>query len=257
MKEYFQFLNQYYEKIYVLTVEAAVARRELFTERFRGLNYTFFFGADKNKFSIDEVKEKGVYSEELTRHHHRYSKTMNPGEIACSWSHKLIYEDMLANNYNRILVFEDDAIPDPAMAKQIHAILQEIPDDCELLLWAWDKNGATTLFAKFKQFIYKIQHSMGKLKWDYRFISHLHAKPYSKHLKKAGFHDHTVAYAVNVSGAIKLLKMQTPIQYIADNLLAHAAAKGILKSYITWPQVFLDDSLPDGTPRDSYVRLTR
>jgi glycosyl transferase family 25 len=257
MREYFQYLNQYYEKIYVLSVEPAAARRELFAERFKGLDYSFFFGADKNKFSIEEVKEKGVFSEKLTRHHHRYSKTMKHGEIACSWSHKLMYEDMLANNYNRILIFEDDAIPDPVVVKQIPAILQEIPDNCELLMWGWNKNGVTTMFTHFKQFIYQIQHSIGKLKWDDRIISNLYARPYSKYLKKAGFHDYTNAYAINRSGAEKILKMQTPIQYIADNLLAHAAAKEILNCFITWPQVFLNGSLPDGTHRDSYIRSYR
>jgi len=254
MQEYFQHLNEYYEKIYVLSVESAVARRKLFEERFKGLNYSFFFGVDKNNFSIEEVKEKGVFCENLSRQHHRYSKTMKHGEIACSWSHKLIYEDMLANNYHRVLIFEDDAIPDPEMMKRIHPIIQEIPDDCELLMWSWNKNGSASVFSKFKQFIYQVQHSIGKLKWDKHVIRHLHARPFSKHLKKAGFHDHTLAYAINYSGARKLLKMQTPVQYIADNLLAHAATKGILKSYITWPRVFTEDCLPNGRFRDSYIR---
>ena len=85
-------------------------------------------------------------------------------------------------------------------------------------------------------------------------IRNLYAKPFSQHLKKAGFHDYTYAYAINSSAAKKLLKMQTPVQYIADNLLAHAATNGIVKSYITWPPVFLHDSLPDGKHRDSYIR---
>ena len=255
MKEYFQCLNEYYEKIYVLSVEPAVTRRKLFAERFKGLNYSFFYGADKTKFSIEEVKEKGIYCEELTRHHHRYGKTMKHGEIACSWSHKLIYEDMLANKYNRILIFEDDAILDEKMVCQIPDILKEIPGDCELLMWGWDKNGTTNTRTVLKKLIYHIQHIFGKLKWDHKIINNMYARPFSKHLKKAGFHDYTLAYSVNLSGANKLLKMQTPIQYIADNLLAHAATRGILKSYTTWPQVFLNDSLPDGTHRDSFIRL--
>lgn len=254
MQEYFRYLNKYYDKIYVLTVTAAEARRELFAERFTGLSYSFFFGADKNKFTIEEVRGKNIYSEELTRQHHRYNKSMKPGELACSWSHKMMYEDMLANNYNRILIFEDDAVPDEKIMKYIPAILNEIPGDCELLMWGWDKNGTTNTGTAFKKFIYHIQHSIGKLKWDHRIIGNLYARPFSKHLRKAGFHDYTYAYGVTRSGAEKLLQMQTPIQYIADNLLAHAATKGILNGYITWPQVFLHDSLPDGTQRDSYIR---
>ena len=254
MQEYFQLLNQYYDRIYVLSIESAAARRELFAQRFTGLNYSFFFGADKNKFTVEEAGAKNIFSEELARHHHRYSKTMMHGEIACSWSHKMMYEDMLANHYNRVLIFEDDAVPDEKMLRELPDILKEIPADCELLMWGWAKNGSAGAGSWFKQLFYHVKHATGKLKWNHTMIRNLYAKPFSQHLKKAGFHDYTYAYAINSSGAKKLLKMQTPIQYIADNLLAHAATNGIVKSYITWPPVFLHDSLPDGKHRDSYIR---
>ncbi|HWR34108.1 MAG TPA: glycosyltransferase family 25 protein [Chitinophagaceae bacterium] len=254
MQEYFKHLNKFYDKIYVLSIESAVARRELFANRFKGLDYSFFFGADKNKFTIEEAKAKNIFNEKLTRQHHRFSKTMKHGEIACSWSHKMIYEEMLAKNYQRILIFEDDAVPDEKMMQQIPAILSEIPEDCELLMWGWGKNGNRNTITKIRQFIYHIQHSLRRLKWNHTMINNLFAKKYSTHLKKAGFHDYTYCYAISRSGAEKLIKMQTPIQYIADNLLAHATTRGVLNGYIVWPQVFLHDSLPDGTHRDSYIR---
>jgi GR25 family glycosyltransferase involved in LPS biosynthesis len=92
MQQYFQLLNHYYDKIYVLSVSSAEERRKLFADRFQGLQYSFYYGADKNKFTIEEINEKGIFSEELTRHHHRFGKTMKHGEIACSWSHKMMYE---------------------------------------------------------------------------------------------------------------------------------------------------------------------
>jgi glycosyl transferase family 25 len=254
MQEYFKLLNQYYDKVYVLSIESAAARRDLFAQRFTGLDYSFFFGADKNKFTIEEAGSKNIFSEQLTRQHHRFSKTMMHGEIACSWSHKMMYKDMLANNYNRVLIFEDDAVPDEKMLKQVPAILQEIPADCELLMWGWDKNSVNNTGAFFKKTFYHFQHSLGKLKWNHRMIRNLYAKPFSRHLKKAGFHDYTYAYAITRSGAEKLIRMQTPIQYIADNLLAHAVTNEIVNGYITRPPVFLHDSLPDGKQRDSYIR---
>lgn len=254
MQQLFTPLNQYYDKIYVLTVKSAEARRALFAERFNGLNYTFFYGADKNAFTIEETRAKGIFSEELTREHHRFGKTMKHGEIACSWSHVMMYEDAIQNNYKRVLIFEDDAVPDLEMLQKIPTILQEIPPDCELLMWGWDKNGESNAGTKLKQLIYHVQHAMGRLKWSHSIIKHLYARPFSKHLRRAGFHDYTYAYALNRNGMEKLLRMQTPIQYIADNLLAHAATNGVVNGYITWPKVFLHDSLPDGTARDSYIR---
>lgn len=254
MKENFQHLNRYYDKIYVLSVEAATERRKLYAERFEGLNYSFFFGADKNTFSPEKLIEKGIYSEELTQKNHRYNKAMKAGEIACAWSHKMMYEDMLANNFNRVLIFEDDAVPDPQMMKKIPGILSEIPVACELLMWGWAKNGESTVKTSFKQLWYHIRHSLGLLKWNHQIINHLFARPFSQHIKKAGFHDYTYAYALTKSGAEKLLKMQTPVQYLADNLLAHACTRQLINSYIVYPAAFLHDSLPDGTPRDSYIR---
>lgn len=254
MQEYFQILNQYYDKVYVLSIESAAVRRDVFSQRFTGLDYSFFFGADKNKFTIEEAKAKNIFSEQLARQHHRFSKTMMHGEIACSWSHKMMYKDMLANNYNRVLIFEDDAVPDEGMLKQLPAILKEIPEDCELLMWGWDKNDINSTGAIFKKAFYHLQHQFGKLKWNHRMIRNLYARSFSPHLKKAGFHDYTYAYAINRSAAEKLIQMQSPIQYIADNLLAHAVTNEKIKSYITWPKVFLHDSLPDGKHRDSYIR---
>ena len=254
MQEYFQHLNNYYDKIYVLSVHSAEERRKLFAERFAGLNYTFFFGADKNNFTIEDLKSKNIYSEELTKKHHRYSKVMKPGEIACSWSHRMMYEDMLKNNYERILILEDDAVPDPKIIKQIPSILSEIPADCELLMWGWDKNGESDIKSLFKLTGYHLQHGLGLLKWDNTIIKNIFAKPFSEHLKKAGFHDYTYAYAITKSGAEKLLKMQTPLQYIADNLLAHAITKKIVTGYIVYPAAMLHDNLPDGSARDSYIR---
>ena len=254
MHEYFQQLNDYYDKIYVLSVETAILRREKFEQLFAGLNYSFFFGADKNKFNVEDLKVKGIYNEELAMDHHRYDKKMMPGEIACAWSHRMIYEDMISKRYRRILIMEDDAVPDPVAINNIPHILKELPLHWELLWWGWYKNGESNIATEMKKMTYHVQHSLGKLKWDHTMIDNLHAKPFSEHLKKGGFHDYTYAYAINRSGAEKLIKMQTPVQFIADNLLSHAGCKEILNSYITYPAVFLHDSLPDGTHRDSYIR---
>lgn len=254
MMSSFEYLNNYYDKIYVLSVESASERRKNFSALFEGLKYDFFFGADKTNFNTTDIIANGTYNENMAMSHHRYNKKMKHGEIACSWSHRMMYEDMLKNNYNRVLIFEDDAVPNPELIKMLPDILNEIPEDCELLMWGWGKNGNAPFHAFLKKALYHLQHSIGLLKWNHTIIRNLYARPFSRHLKKAGFHDYTYAYAINRQAAEKLIKMQTPLQYIADNLLAHAAATGVVSSYITYPAAFLHDSLPDGTPRDSYIR---
>ena len=254
MQELFKYLNEYYDKIYVVSIAAAESRRSLFEQRFKGLNYRFFFGSDKHEFNREEAEKSGMFSEELARHHHRFGKTMKLGEIACSLSHRYIYEEMIKNNYSRVFIFEDDAVPNPGLLINIPAILSEIPPGCELLMWGWDKNGEIPPGAFMKKIVYHIKHGFGSLKWNHKMISNLYARPFSPHLKKAGFHDYTYAYALTITAAEKLIKMQTPVQYIADNLLAHAATNEVVKSYIAYPKLFLHDSLPDGTHRNSSIR---
>jgi len=254
MKSYWEILNNYYDHIYVISVQSAAKRRESFAGRFSGLNYSFFYGADKKDLAIEDLMEKNIYSEKLARIHHRYDKTMMPGEIACAWSHKMIYEDMRKKNFNRVMIFEDDAIPDTSVLNNVEIILSEIPADCEVLMWGWAKNDDQGLGSSLKKISYHIQHAAGSLKWDHQVIRNMFALPYSDHLKKAGFHDFAHAYAVTRVGAEKLIQMQTPIQYIADNLLAHAITRNIVSGYIVYPAAILHDNLPDGTARDSYIR---
>ena len=69
-------------------------------------------------------------------------------------------------------------------------------------------------------------------------VTNLLPKPYSAHLKRAGFHDCTHAYAVTIEGAKKLLAAQTPVVYRADDLLSSTIMKGDLKAFITVPKFF-------------------
>ena len=63
-------------------------------------------------------------------------------------------------------------------------------------------------------------------------------KPFSPHLRVAGFHDCTHAYAVSQEGAKKLLEFQTPIAFNADDLLSDTIMKGHLNAFITVPKFF-------------------
>ena len=69
-------------------------------------------------------------------------------------------------------------------------------------------------------------------------VSNLLPKPYSVHLKNAGFHDCTHAYAITLAGAQKLLAAQTPVVYRADDLLSATIMKGELNAFVTEPKFF-------------------
>lgn len=254
MQPGFQLLNQYYNHIYVLTLERAKERQQKISESLKGLNYQFWMGKDKAHFNVEELQQQGIYNEAAAKKIHRYNKPMTPGQIGCSWSHRCIYEDIIQNGYKRALIFEDDALPSPEALQHTEQVLNELPAGAELLFWGYGDQYPPGSFSRFKQITYHIQHTLGLLKWNHKMIGNLYPRPFSEHLFTAGFHDFTYAYGVTLAGAEKLLTLQTPIQYIADNLLAWAVTNKWINGYIVRNKMFLHDELPDGTPRDSFIQ---
>jgi glycosyl transferase, family 25 len=254
MNAAFDFLNTHYDCIYVLTLQRAKERQQKISQSLSGLRFQFWYGKDKANFTVDELAKAGIYDEAAAKKIHRYHKPMTAGQIGCSWSHRCIYEDVLAKGYERVLIFEDDALPNTEALHLVQEITAELPATAELLFWGYGNQYPPGSFSRFKQFTYHLQHSLGLLKWNHRMINHLYPRPFSKNLFCAGFHDYTYAYALTQAGAQKLLRLQTPIQYIADNLLAWACTNQWVEGYITRQKIFLHDEWPDGTPRDSFIQ---
>jgi hypothetical protein len=125
------------------------------------------------------------------------------------------------------------------------SIMKELPGDWELVYFDYHKNVESSMATKLKQHAYHIQKLLGGLKWSHDTISNLYATAYSPHLKKAGYHMYTSAYAITHSAAAKLLQMQTPIAYIADDLLAHAITNNVIKGFISVPKLFQQESQSD------------
>lgn len=240
----FSALNSFFDHIYVITLHRAVERQERISKDLQGLAFSFFYGADKNDFSIPELVQSGVYDPKKARSIHRYEKEMSGGQIGCSWSHKQVYEDVLSKGYQRVLILEDD-VEATADICHFNEVVASLPSDWELLYLDYHKNDTATLTGKIKQQLYHVQHRLGGLKWNHRMIRNLYAKPLSAMLKKAGYHMFTSAYAITSAAAGKLLSMQTPIAYIADDLLAHAVTNEIVNGFVSVPKMFAQESQTD------------
>lgn len=241
-KNKLEIINNYFDNIYVITLERAVERQEKIKEVLSGLNYSFFYGKDKNNFLIDDLIQENIYSKKLAKKFHRYNKHMNAGQIGCSWSHKLVYEDIIQNNYQRVLILEDDVIPNQEVVINFNEIMNQLPDNWDLIYFDYHKNTEQNIGTTIKKFIYQILRLIGNLKWSSKTISNLYAKKYSSNLKTAGYHMYTSAYAVTLNGAKTLLHYQTPIAHIADHLLAHVITNEKLLGFITVPKLFFQES---------------
>ena len=240
--QYYKYLNEYYDKIYVITIPRATERQENIKKLLKGLDFEFFYGTDKNNWSIEKFVEKGIYNEQLSIRKHRYGKMMTLGEVAAACSHKQVYETIIQNNYGKVLIFEDDVIPDFSQLHFIPAILNELPGDWELFYWGYlTKYEKKNLLNLFKTYFYHIQHAIGFLKWTHKMIRNLQPMRKSRHISVSGFHDMIHAYAITKATAEKLLQWNTPVQYCADTGITYAILNEFIKSYIAHPALFYQE----------------
>jgi glycosyl transferase family 25 len=246
-------IQQYFDKVFVVSIPRFTERHTRVQQHLQGLPFDFFWGADKLQLNLEKAKQDGIYDEAQTKQLQRQGKILNLGELACSLSHRMVYEEMIKNNWNKVLILEDDVLPQYKSLDFLADTLQELPANWELVYLGYLKNENVTTALKAKQVLYKIQSVLGLLKWSYKMVSNMLPEKYSAHLKKAGFHDCTHAYAISLSGAKKLLAAQTPVVYRADDLLSHIILKGELNAFVTEPK-FFDQEIFHNTQTTSEIR---
>jgi hypothetical protein len=96
--------------IFCVNLERATERKELITKKWideLGLDITFWKAYDRR--DIDNNKFIYPYHKELTVKF--MGRELNNGEIACATSFCMLYEHILENNYEEVIIMEDDIIP--------------------------------------------------------------------------------------------------------------------------------------------------
>lgn len=237
MQPYFDLLNQFFDKIYVITLQRATDRQQHIEKELKGLQFQLFFGKDKNHFEVADLQQQGVYNEALAKKHHRYGKPMPAGMIGCSWSHKLVYEDVVQQGYQKVLILEDDVVIDKRFISLLPQVLTELPPDWELLYFGFAGNEQPPQKATLKKTFYHLLRAIGTFKYSHKTIRNLYPQKVTKHIYKAGYHDCTHAYAVTAAAAQKLARLQQPISFFPDNLLAHAVTNELVKGYFIYPKL--------------------
>jgi glycosyl transferase family 25 len=250
---FFAALNSFFDKIYIITLRRATERHVHFEKELEGLNYTVFYGQDKQQFDVEELKKKNIYNEELAKKHHRWNKPMPAGMIGCSWSHKLIYEEVIRNNYNRVLILEDDVVIDPAGNTVFQKAIAELPADWELWYLGYERYETLDFGARMKKLVYHVQRLFGATRFTHKTIKNLYPRRVSEHIYTSGYHDHTHAYALTRAGAEKLNKLQEPISFFPDNLLAYAITNEEVKGYIVKPKLIYQQSQGAEKTIDTYI----
>ncbi len=238
MNAHLQYLNTYYDKIYVLSLPRLKDRIEHINNELKGLNFEFFRGVDKTETSLKELIDQKIYSTELFKSFYKNPSEMHLGMLCCSLGHVTIYKDIIRNNYKKALILEDDCLLIKGSINLIPQIHNELPANWELLYLGYEKNEEFGFKQKIKRFVYRLLKTHAKLYISRFMFKYYYPIKISEHIAIAGFHDCTHAYAVTLEGAKKLLQQQTPVYFNADNLLSYMVTNRKINGYICRPKLF-------------------
>ncbi|MDQ3142346.1 MAG: glycosyltransferase family 25 protein [Bacteroidota bacterium] len=240
-------LNKYFDHIYILTIESAADRRKKITQSLDGVDYTFFYGINKYDIDIQEWIAKGKYDVKKAVGHSRFNYKMSTGQIACAEGHKNIYAKIIADEFQKVLILEDDSILISAHLQYLSEMIEALPSDWDIFYLDYDMNESNDLFTWTKQQFYKMQRLWGGMKFNHKMIDNYFSRPYNKLLRKSGYHYFTNAYAVNEKACRVLLDLQTPIVFPSDHALAWGISNELLKGYNAVPKIFEQSSAKDNS----------
>jgi GR25 family glycosyltransferase involved in LPS biosynthesis len=96
--------------IFCINLQRAIKRKEYIEEEWinrLGFNITFWKGYDRR----DIENNKFVYSYDKQLAINSTGRQLSHGEIACATSYCMLYEYLINNNYEEVVIMEDDIVP--------------------------------------------------------------------------------------------------------------------------------------------------
>lgn len=241
-QENFKQFAQHFDHIYVLTIAAAKERHENIREEFGDWNVEIIYGVDKKDIDIDELEKQEVISAEKNAAIDPASN-YTKGLICCSWGHRMIYEHMIRNNYQNVLVLEDDALKVRSFPFDLSEVIKAIPMDADLIYWGWLGGVHQNMKQPFwlRKLLYVIKKVSGRLKqFDNPIYQGMVAEPYNRYFDKAGKHGGSHAYSLNQKTARMFVDLQTPIIFHPDRVFSYVLKKRMANVYISVPPVITE-----------------
>jgi glycosyl transferase family 25 len=251
-KNGFELLNDYFDKIYVISIERNFdARHPKLSDNLKGLNYEIFNGVDGKDLIEESVQD--IYDDRIARNKfsdyclysfgHRVERSFSKSEIGCAKSHLNIYKEIIEKGYQKVLIFEDDAKIVNDNIHLISEIIDQIPENCDLLYWGYRWYDSESKLSRFKRLflVSPISLILNLFRRDKVNLNERYPKPFKKHVWKSGYHCGAHAYSINFNTAKKLLDYNSPIIMLADQLFAEMNREGDINAYVTVPLIFRED----------------
>lgn len=149
-------LNKFFDQIYLLNLKKD-KRRLINSVKVSKLVNFRFKKFEAEHWSSPSVK-KIIYKKKLNNNEH-----LTPGAIGCSYSHIKIIEDAIKNNYENILILEDDILPHVNFKEILTRIY--LPDNYKFLYLGGNLDGRTKFLKKYNDVYFKSENIAGTFSW--------------------------------------------------------------------------------------------
>lgn len=222
--------------IYIINLDRCPDRREKMSRRLDelGLAYKFFAGVDGALLSEKQIAE--VYKPMAA--FERLGRELHPNEMACSWSHIKIYEMMIAEGIEEMVILEDDIDLHDGFPLVLASRRDWLPQDWRLVNFAHDMSEPIPMkeinvLGLANHWICSFDRVVGR----------------------------TGAYMIQRKGAEALLNQAYPIRMPTDDLAGDSGflgskIYGIIPRVAVWDEKFASAIWTD-TTRESFAEASR
>ncbi len=253
----YNLLNDFFDKVFIITLKNSHERHALFKNLFEGLDYEIHWGVIGKELDREKLNDNEIINTE--KQIELAGQALSMGEIGCAFSHLNVYQTILKRGYKRVLIFEDDIRLSNENLKNLHGTLKlslnELPDDWEFLYLGYaNNNNKVTIPVLFRAWLaYPFFSLIDYQRFNPAKFRRRYPRKYSPNLQRAGYHYRIHSYGITPAGAKKILEFQSPILRAADNAISEMCSIGSLKAFRLKKRIFYQNRELDTTIKGRYL----
>ncbi|MDR1235920.1 MAG: glycosyltransferase family 25 protein [Holosporaceae bacterium] len=148
-------------------------------------------------------------------------RRFSAGEIGVTYSHRAIWADVVKNNRQNVVVFEDDVILSENFKKDLEELIHNIPEDADITFIGVGRRPDKRI-------------SYPNIDNIFRNFDHVPGNDVVAKIQPTNFVYGMYAYIVSAKGAKKLLELTNRSEYQVDDIIFQQGGinKGIIKAYV-------------------------